>query len=108
MIIICPYNPNVSKEEIVGGAQKTLSFQIGLLRKIDAIINANIDPVITLFEKLQNFLTQLDHFAGVGTSYLVVQRDTVSMIDADNLDDYKVVNSVFDIKIESYVKYDGQ
>ena len=94
------------REEMTIGIIEKIPVRIAILRKIGAITNGNIDPAVTVYEKLQNILCFEEiQFEGEKASYLLESAEPATVADPQYLDEMLVVFSAIDAKIQAVNTY---
>ena len=88
------------------GIIEKIPVRIAILRKIGAITNGNIDPAVTIYEKLQNILCFEEiQFEGEKASYLLDSAEPATVADPQYLDEMLVVFCAIDAKVQAVNTY---
>ena len=96
---------DLDAEEVRAGLTKTMSIRIAVLEKLSAQDLNQIDASVQVFEKVQNFLAQFRRWTSTIGAYSVISTETVSIADAEALEDMLLSMSFLDIKISTVVPY---
>lgn len=97
---------DLDEETVQAGIMRKIALRIAVLSKIPSLTNEWMDPMLNIFERVQNWLIQFLQWKSERQYYTITKKETAEVVNAEALDRLVFLCAV-DLDVETLVPYGG-